>query len=103
MGPLLETRTDSETVDELLAAAAGKRLEVVIDQNFSLREAAEAHDYAEKAKPLGWVVMIPLMQTDHDSRFARQVFYHPSSLLAVRHRLNSGKGGKRNEARFVQE
>lgn len=43
------------------------------------------------------------MQTDHDSRFARQVFYLPSSLLAVRHRLNSGKGGKLDEARFVQE
>lgn len=59
MGPLLETRTVSKTVDELLAAAAGKRLEVVIDRNFSLREAAKAHDYAEKAKPLGRVVMIP--------------------------------------------
>lgn len=59
MGPLFERPAVHRTVDELLEAAAEKRLDVVIDQVFPLREAARAHEYAETAKPLGRVVMTP--------------------------------------------
>lgn len=59
MGPLFGQPAVKKTVDELLDAAAAKRLEVVIDRVFPLRDAAKAHEYAETAKPLGRVVMIP--------------------------------------------
>jgi len=59
MGPLFERPAVHRTVDELLEAVAEGRLDVVIDQVFSLREAARAHEYAETAKPLGRVVMTP--------------------------------------------
>lgn len=59
MGSLFERPAVHRTVDELLEAAAEKRLDVVIDQVFPLREAAKAHEYAETARPLGRVVMTP--------------------------------------------
>ncbi|OBZ97142.1 NADP-dependent oxidoreductase [Pararhizobium polonicum] len=59
MGPLFERPAVHRTVDELLNATAERRLDVVIDQVFPLREAARAHEYAETAKPLGRVVMTP--------------------------------------------
>lgn len=57
MGPLFERPAVHATVDDLLRATAEKRLEVVIDRVFPLRDAAMAHAYAETAKPLGRVVM----------------------------------------------
>ena len=59
MGPLFEKSAVNKTVDELLNAVAEKRLEVVIDRVFPLHEAPKAHEYAETAKPLGRVVMVP--------------------------------------------
>ncbi|RVH34252.1 quinone oxidoreductase family protein [Sinorhizobium meliloti] len=59
MGPLFERPAVHQTVDELLSAAAQKKLEVVIDRIFPLREAPDAHHYSETAKPLGRVVMKP--------------------------------------------
>lgn len=59
MGALFERPAVHRTVDELLEATAERRLDVVIDQVFPLREAAKAHEYAETARPLGRVVMTP--------------------------------------------
>ncbi|QPB18926.1 zinc-binding alcohol dehydrogenase family protein [Rhizobium sp. 007] len=59
MGTLFERSAVHDTVDELLKATAKKRLKVVIDRVFPLRDASNAHEYAETAKPLGRVVMIP--------------------------------------------
>ncbi|MBX5173374.1 zinc-binding alcohol dehydrogenase family protein [Rhizobium sp. NZLR1b] len=59
MGSLFEKPAIHRTVDELLSAAALKKLEVVIDRIFPLREAPSAHHYSETAKPLGRVVMRP--------------------------------------------
>ncbi len=59
MGALFERPAVHRTVDELLEATAKRRLDVVIDQVFPLREAAKAHQHAETAKPLGRVVMTP--------------------------------------------
>ncbi|EPR23325.1 zinc-binding alcohol dehydrogenase family protein [Agrobacterium radiobacter] len=57
MGALFERPAVHETVDALLKAATDRRLEVVIDRTFSLKDAASAHEHAETAKPLGRVVM----------------------------------------------
>ncbi len=59
MGALFERPAVHSMVDDLLKATAEKRLDVVINRVFSLHEAAEAHEYAETAKPLGRVVMKP--------------------------------------------
>jgi NADPH2:quinone reductase len=59
MGSLFERPTVHRTVDELLAAVAERRLDVVIDRVFPLQEASDAHEYAETAKPLGRVIMTP--------------------------------------------
>jgi NADPH:quinone reductase len=59
MGSLFERRAVHRTVDELLEAVAERRLDVVIDKAFPLRDASKAHEYAETAKPLGRVVMTP--------------------------------------------
>ena len=59
MGALFERRAVHDTVDALLKAAAGKRLEVVIDRTFALRDASSAHGHAETARPFGRVVMKP--------------------------------------------
>lgn len=59
MGPLFERPAVNKTVDGLLNTVAEKRLEVVIHRVFPLREASKAHEYAETAKPLGRVVMVP--------------------------------------------
>ncbi|MGQ2952313.1 MAG: quinone oxidoreductase family protein [Agrobacterium sp.] len=59
MGSLFERPAVHRTVDELLEATGERRLDVVIDHVFPLREAARAHEYAETAKPLGRVVMTP--------------------------------------------
>ncbi|MGO7830091.1 zinc-binding dehydrogenase [Rhizobium leguminosarum] len=47
------------TVSQLLEAVAEGRMEVVIDRVIPLHEASKAHEYAETAKPLGRVVMVP--------------------------------------------
>lgn len=47
------------TVDLMLADIADEKLEVLIDRQFSLSQASEAHDHAERGKPFGRVVMVP--------------------------------------------
>lgn len=47
------------TVDSVLADIAAGKLEALIDREFSLSQAAEAHDHAERGKPFGRVVMVP--------------------------------------------
>ncbi|NTH16371.1 zinc-binding alcohol dehydrogenase family protein [Agrobacterium rhizogenes] len=59
MGSLFERPAVHGTVDELLEAVAERRLDVVIDNVFPLREASKAHEYAETARSLGRVVMTP--------------------------------------------
>ena len=59
MGALFERPAVHDTVHALLKAAAEKRLEVVIDRTFALRDASLAHGHAETARPLGRVVMKP--------------------------------------------
>jgi NADPH:quinone reductase-like Zn-dependent oxidoreductase len=59
MGPLFERPAIYRTVSQLLEAVAEGRMEVVIDRVFPLHEASKAHEYAETAKPLGRVVMVP--------------------------------------------
>ena len=59
MGSLFERPDVHRTVDELLKAAAQRRLDVVIDRVFPLRDASQAHDHAETAKPFGRVMMTP--------------------------------------------
>ncbi|CDM62528.1 zinc-binding dehydrogenase (plasmid) [Rhizobium sp. T1470] len=59
MGPLFERPAVYRTVSQLLEAVAEGRMEVVIDRVFPLHEASKAHEYAETAKPLGRVVMVP--------------------------------------------
>jgi len=59
MGTTFERPSVHGTVDDLLAAAAAGMIDVVIDRSFALKNAAQAHHYAESAKPLGRVVMTP--------------------------------------------
>ncbi|WEX91032.1 zinc-binding alcohol dehydrogenase family protein [Sinorhizobium garamanticum] len=59
MGPLFERPAVYRTVSQLLEAVAEGRMEVVIDRVFPLHEASKAHEYAQTAKPLGRVVMVP--------------------------------------------
>ncbi|MGE7991653.1 quinone oxidoreductase family protein [Pseudomonas sp. NPDC089554] len=59
MGPLFETPTVRASVNHLLQAVASGRIRPVIERTFPLAEAAAAHAFAETAKPLGRIVMIP--------------------------------------------
>lgn len=59
MGPLFERPGVRTSVDDMLQAVAAGRIRVVIDRIFPLANAAEAHEFAETAKPLGRIVMKP--------------------------------------------
>lgn len=59
MGPLFERPGVRASVDDMLQALAAGRIRVVIDRIFPLASAAEAHEFAETAKPLGRIVMKP--------------------------------------------
>lgn len=59
MGTLFERSTVRSSVDDLLNAVATGSLRSVIDRTFALSEAAAAHEYAEKEKPLGRIVIKP--------------------------------------------
>ncbi|MEF3090245.1 quinone oxidoreductase family protein [Raoultella scottii] len=59
MGPLFERPGVRSSVDDMLQAVAAGRIRVVIDRIFPLTNAAEAHEFAETAKPLGRIVMKP--------------------------------------------
>lgn len=59
MGSIFERPSVHGSVDDLLAAAAAGKIDVVIDRSFALEDAAYAHEYAETARPLGRVVMTP--------------------------------------------
>ncbi len=59
MGTIFERPLVHGSVDDLLAASAAGKIDVVIDRSFPLEDAAHAHEYAETARPLGRVVMTP--------------------------------------------
>ncbi len=59
MGTLFERPSVRSNVDDMLKAIAKGSLRSVIDRTFKLSEAAAAHDYAEKEKPLGRIVIKP--------------------------------------------
>ncbi|MCF6691157.1 quinone oxidoreductase family protein [Raoultella terrigena] len=59
MGPLFARPGVRSSVDDMLQAVAAGRIRVVIDRIFPLANAAEAHEFAETAKPLGRIVMKP--------------------------------------------
>lgn len=59
MGPLFARPEVRSSVDDMLQAVAAGRIKVVIDRIFPLADAAEAHEFAETAKPLGRIVMKP--------------------------------------------
>lgn len=59
MGALFERPRIRSTVDELLVALENEEIEVKVEKTFSLSQASDAHHFAEKAKPLGRVIMEP--------------------------------------------
>ena len=59
MGPLFARPAVRSSVDDMLQAVAAGCIRVVIDRIFPLADAAEAHEFAETAKPLGRIVMKP--------------------------------------------
>ncbi|ATH83368.1 zinc-binding alcohol dehydrogenase family protein [Pseudomonas sp. KHPS1] len=59
MGTLFERSAIRSNVDDMLKAVATGSLRSVIDRTFKLSEAAAAHEYAEKEKPLGRIVIKP--------------------------------------------
>jgi NADPH:quinone reductase-like Zn-dependent oxidoreductase len=59
MGPLFERPGVHLSVDEMLRALETRELHVMIEKKFPLSQAGDAHDFAEKAKPLGRVIMEP--------------------------------------------
>lgn len=59
MGTLFERSAIRSSVDDMLKAVATSSLRSVIDRTFTLSEAAAAHEYAEKEKPLGRIVIKP--------------------------------------------
>ncbi|SFB57032.1 NADPH:quinone reductase [Rhizobium sp. NFR07] len=59
MGALFERPQIRSTVDELLLALKNREIEVKIEKAFPLSQARDAHDFAERAKPLGRVIMVP--------------------------------------------
>ncbi|NWJ27631.1 zinc-binding alcohol dehydrogenase family protein [Rhizobium sp. RM] len=59
MGPLLERYHVRSTIDKLLSALEKGEIRVMIERMFPLSQARDAHEFAEEAKPLGRVIMIP--------------------------------------------
>lgn len=59
MGTLFEKPTVWSMVDRMFKALAAKRIQAVIDRTFPLSQAAFAHEYAEREKPFGRVVLRP--------------------------------------------
>lgn len=59
MGRLFERPRIRSMVDALLVALENREIEVRIERVFPLSEARAAHDFAERAKPLGRVIMEP--------------------------------------------
>jgi NADPH:quinone reductase-like Zn-dependent oxidoreductase len=59
MGSLFERPAIRSIVDNMLEAIAKGDMRVVIDRTFPLSEAAAAHEFAERSRPLGRVVMKP--------------------------------------------
>jgi len=59
MGPLLERCHVRSTIDDLLVAIGKGEIRVMIEKMFPLSQARDAHDFAEKSKPLGRIIMTP--------------------------------------------
>lgn len=59
MGALFERPAIRSIVDGMLDAVAKGHLRAVIDRTFPLSEAAAAHEFAERQRPLGRIVMKP--------------------------------------------
>lgn len=59
MGPLFERAHVHSTVAEMLRMLENHEFRIAIEKVFPLSQARDAHDFAEKAKPLGRVIMVP--------------------------------------------
>ncbi|WP_236762419.1 zinc-binding alcohol dehydrogenase family protein [Agrobacterium tumefaciens] len=59
MGPLLGRCHVRSTIDDLLIAIGKGEVRVMIEKTFPLSQARDAHDFAEKSKPLGRIIMTP--------------------------------------------
>lgn len=59
MGPLFERPQIRSAVDDLLFALENREIEVKVEKAFPLSQVRDAHDFAERAKPLGRVIMEP--------------------------------------------
>ncbi|UXT84557.1 quinone oxidoreductase family protein [Agrobacterium tumefaciens] len=59
MGPVFERPRMRSTIDELLVALENREIEVRVERAFPLSQARDAHYFAERAKPLGRVIMEP--------------------------------------------
>lgn len=59
MGRLFERPRIRSTVDEMLVALENREIQVKVEKAFPLSQVRDAHDFAEKAKPLGRVIMEP--------------------------------------------
>ncbi|OAE48448.1 quinone oxidoreductase family protein [Agrobacterium tumefaciens] len=59
MGPLLDRHDVRSSIDDLLIALGKGDIQVIIEKTFPLSQARDAHDFAEKAKPLGRIIMTP--------------------------------------------
>lgn len=59
MGSLLGRCHVRSTIDDLLIAIGKGDIRVMIEKTFPLSQARDAHDFAEKSKPLGRIIMIP--------------------------------------------
>jgi NADPH:quinone reductase-like Zn-dependent oxidoreductase len=59
MGPLFERIQVRSEVDNLLRLLENREIRVIVEKAYRLAQAAEAHAFAEEAKPLGRVILIP--------------------------------------------
>lgn len=59
MGPLFERPHVHSTVAEMLRMLENRELHIAIEKEFALSQACDAHYFAENAKPLGRVIMVP--------------------------------------------
>lgn len=59
MGAVLEKPEARAVVARLLASAARRGIRPIVDRWFPLSQAAAAHHYAETAKPVGRVILVP--------------------------------------------
>lgn len=59
MGPLFERPDVRWKIEDLLQSLGSREIRVMIEKTFPLAQAREAHAFAEEAKPLGRVILVP--------------------------------------------